>query len=107
MKWCVPVLAIALAGCQTYTREEIEAKVSDTLVTVCLGIDVAWLGFEAWKGSQEVKPALVLKVHGAYSAAKAVCADPPTDTAQAIAAAVRAYGAFNTAIKEAKDARST
>jgi hypothetical protein len=102
MKWLVPALALALTGCGTYTREEIETKVSDTLVTVCLGVDVAWLGFEAYKSRNDVKPSLVLKVHGAYSAAKAVCADPPNDTAEAIGAAIRAYGAFNDAIGEAR-----
>ena len=107
MKWLVLALALALTGCGSYTREEIEAKVSDTLVTVCLGVDVAWLAFEAYKSQQEVKPALILKVHGAYSAAKAVCADPPTDTSEGIAAAVRAYSAFNAAIKEAKNGGNT
>lgn len=103
MKWFVPVLALALTGCGTYTREEIETKVSDTLVTVCLGVDVAWLAFEAYKSKNDVNANLVLKVHGAYSAAKAVCADPPVDTAEGIAAVIKAYGVFNDTIREAKD----
>jgi len=103
MKWLALALALALAGCGTYTRQEIEQKVSDTLVTVCLGVDVAWLAFEAYKSQNDVKPSRVLRVHGAYSAAKAVCANPPGDTAEAISAAIRAYGAFNAAIREAKD----
>ncbi len=106
MKWLALPLVLALAGCGTYTRQEIEAKVSDTLVTVCLGVDVAWLAFEAYKSGNEVNPKVILKVHGAYSAAKAVCADPPADTGQAIAAAIRAYGAFNDAISEAKNGSS-
>jgi hypothetical protein len=103
MRWAVIALALALGGCSSYSREEIEEKVSDTLVTVCLGVDVAWLAFEAYKSRNDVKPALILKVHGAYSAAKAVCADPPANTGEGIAAAIRAYGAFNDAVREAKD----
>jgi hypothetical protein len=103
MRWPVLALALVLSGCgNSYTREEIEAKVSDTLVTICLGVDVAWFAFEAYKAGNEVKPSLVLKVHGAYSAAKAVCAAPPRDTAEAISAAIKAYGAFNEAVREAK-----
>lgn len=103
MKWAIPALAITLAGCaSTPTVTEVEKKVTDTLVTVCLGVDVAWAGFELYKAKNDVKPATALKVAGAYSAAKAVCANPPADTPQAIASVVRAYNAFNDTIKAAK-----
>ncbi len=103
MKWAVPALAITLAGCaSTPTVTEVEKKVTDTIVTVCLGVDVAWAGFELYKSKNEVKSSVVLKAAGAYSAAKAVCANPPADTPQAIASVIRAYTAFNDAIRAAK-----
>lgn len=99
----LPVL-LTLGACQQATLKDIEAKVGDTLPAVCAGIDLAWIGFQAWTSERPVKPELLVKANASYFAAKAVCANPPTDTLSAVQAAVKAYATFKATIEAAKNA---
>lgn len=100
----LPVL-LSLGACQFSQADlkDIEAKVGDTLPAVCAGIDIAWIGFQAWTSERPVKPELLVKANASYFAAKSVCANPPTDTLSAVQAAIKAYAAFKATIETAKN----
>lgn len=102
--WLMP-LAFLMSACQTVDLKQVEAKVGETLPVVCAGIDVAWVGFQAYTSAKTVKPELLVKANASYFAAKAVCANPPTDTTEALIAAVKAYSAFKQVTEAAKNDR--
>jgi hypothetical protein len=97
------LVAIALAGCQFITPEKVDKTIDTSLPIVCAGVDLAWLSFEAYKGSNKVKADLVVKAQAAYFAAKKVCSAPPTNTSEALIAVLRAASDFNSVIKAAKN----
>lgn len=100
--WLLPLLA--LGACQSNpTPAQVESKIGDTLPIVCAGVDVAWMGWQAYTADHTVKAATLGKVNGAYFAAKEVCANPPSNAAEGLVTVGKAYFAFTAAVKAAKD----
>jgi hypothetical protein len=97
------IVAVALTACQTITPEKVDKTIDQGFPIVCAGIDLAWLSFEAYKGSYPVKADLMVKANAAYFAAKGVCSTPPTNSSEALIAALKAASDFNSVIKAAKN----
>lgn len=99
--WLFPL--VALGACQRPDPAEIEARVGDTLPLICAGMDVAWMGWQAYIVDHKVSAKALGNVNGAYFAAKEVCANPPTNATEGIVVAGKAYLAFTGAVKAAKN----
>lgn len=98
-------VALLLTACNSITQDKVDATIDRSFPVVCAGINVAFLGWQA--ANPKVDPKLSAKIGAAYVTAEGICLNPPKDTAEALAAAVKAYSDFNAALRAAKNGTGT
>lgn len=90
--------ALALAGCQQ--RPDLTAT-PDTVLRACQAVTLGYLIWEATY-APKAKHSTATKIRAGYASVAAVCANPPSTSAETLAAALRAVQAYNAELATAK-----
>jgi hypothetical protein len=98
------VAGLALAGCTTAQIDQGKALARTSIDIVCTAYPPADFAFQQYAATGRVPVKTINAERAAVAALAAICADPPRDTATAIASASRVFTALLNASAEARRA---